>query len=75
MDWILQNINSILSWVIALLPDSPFAEFDSTPVQSIMCYINWVIPIDRILQLTGAWIACVTVYYLYMIILRWAKAV
>lgn len=74
MDWLLQNINAILSWIVALLPDSPFTGIDSTPIQNIMQYINWVVPVDRILQLTAAWIACVAVYYLYAIILRWAKA-
>lgn len=74
MDWILQNINAILSWVVALLPDSPFAEIDSTPIKDIMAYINWIVPVDRIIQLTAAWLVCVTVYYVYMVILRWAKA-
>lgn len=75
MDWLLQNINSILSWVVSLLPDSPFVGFDSAPIQGIMQYINWIVPVDRILQLTAAWLACVAVYYVYMVILRWAKAI
>lgn len=74
-DGIISMFANALRWVVSLLPDSPFAGFDSSPIQSIMQYINWVVPVDRILQLTAAWLACVAVYSVYQVVLRWVKAI
>jgi hypothetical protein len=73
LDTIVGWINSALKWVVSCLPDSPFQSLDMTPVQSVLPYINWIIPVDFILNVTNAWLAAVLVYYIYQAIMRWVK--
>lgn len=73
-DWLGNLITSILNWVAVVLPDSPFKLLDYTPAAEIMPYVNYFIPVDVILDVMAAWLACISVYYTYSIILRWTKA-
>ena len=66
-------ITSAITWVISCLPNTPFGNLDMSPIQSILPYINWVIPVDFIMTVTQAWLAAITVYYIYSAVMRWVK--
>lgn len=69
-------INKILTVIMSALPTSPFdkilSKLDELPY---LQYINWFIPFDLICDITLVWLTAVGLYYLYMIILRWIKAI
>lgn len=69
-------IDALLDFVLALLPTSPFDEF-ITNLESMpyLGYLNWFIPIGTFIKIGAAWLAAITLFYLYSIILRWIKAI
>lgn len=79
MEWIKSLLESFLNMVVDLLPDSPFnffsADFATSDFVKTMQMIKWFIPVDTIVLITGAWISCVAVYYVYSVILRTINAV
>ena len=75
LDMLVNWLKSAFSWVIGLLPDSPFKALDMAPIQAVLPYINWIIPVNFILTVTEAWLAAVAVYYIYSVIMRWIKLI
>ncbi len=69
------GVNAILS----LLPDSPFVILDkldgSGAITKILSYVNWFIPIYTFVGILEGWLACVAIYYVYQVVLRWLKAI
>lgn len=75
VDWLGNAINSILSWICYVLPDSPFKMLEMTPIKDYLGYINYFVPIDFMLSTLSAWGVAILVYYGYQIIMRWIKAI
>lgn len=71
--------NSISNSLIQVLPLSPFKgivyNLESSEVQEILSYLNWFIPINEMINILSAWLAAITLYYLYVVILRWIKVI
>lgn len=75
--------NNILTWIqeksaylVSFLPTSPFRsvinQIHDIPYLS---FINWFLPIDFCVGVLMAWTTAIAVYYMYMIVLRWVKAI
>ena len=66
----------IIDRLIDILPASPFANalsnFANLPY---LGYLNWFIPVRGILTVMGAWLAAITLFYLYSVIMRWVKLI
>lgn len=73
--WLGDQIVYMLSFVVDLLPDSPFQLLDYTPIASILPYINYFIPLDFMMSVLAAWSSCIIIYYGYSVVLRWLKAI
>lgn len=59
----------------SILPKSPFQQFIGNFKDiPYLNYLNWFIPIGDILSIFAVYLTCVTLYYLYSIILRWIRA-
>lgn len=69
-NWICETLYDLLKSIIDLLPDSPFKLLDSTPIQPYLKYINWVIPVDFIIDTLSLWLVAVAGFYTYSAILR-----
>lgn len=75
--------NSLLNWVqdksaylCNFLPTSPFRRIiDSMGNIPYIDTIGWFVPIDEIILLLMYWTTAIALYYGYMIILRWVKAI
>lgn len=74
---IIDSLGSVFSFVVDILPASPFAYIASAPeeVISILQGINYFIPIYNFVAILQAWLIAVAVYYLYSVWARWAKAI
>lgn len=75
MDWLQKGINQVLTWVTAMLPDSPFKNFANAIPHSVLANVNWVIDFGAMASILVAWTAAIAVFYLYRVILAWVKAV
>ena len=65
-----------INTVLALLPNSPFRSFIRTMEDNdILNAINWILPIADFIAILEVWLTAIAVFYVYMVILRWAKAV
>lgn len=69
-------LKQLLNALVMLLPTSPFIKItdyiDSVPFVS---YINWFIPFNILVAITEIWLVSVGLFYLYMVVLRWVKAI
>lgn len=65
--------------ILALLPDSPFKILDSLdPTGQIaewLGMVNWFVPIYTFVGILEGWLACIAVYYVYQVVLRWLHAI
>lgn len=69
-------VKTFLSWVLNLLPMSPFTKYiDAVETLPYLSYLNWFIPIGALIAIGQAWLVAVGIFYLYSIILRWIKAI
>lgn len=74
--------NDILTWVqdkggflTGFLPRSPFRSvIDRLGEIPYIDAISWFIPIDEIILLLMYWTTAIGLFYVYMIVLRWIKA-
>lgn len=59
-----------------VLPRSPFAQFFEEFRQlPFLGWLNWFIPIRNFRIILTAFCGAVAVYYIYVIVLRWVKAI
>lgn len=69
-------VGYLINVIFSLLPPSPFQQLINYPVVSeYMDRLNYILPISEALAVFQLWLAAITVYYLYVIVLRWIKAV
>lgn len=71
----LKAVGLMLQALVSILPPSPFQALSNLSVQSYLPALNWIIPVSEILAILQLWIVAVSVFYLYSIVLRWAKAI
>ena len=66
----------VISFVLALLPMSPFVGFeyllDEIPYLN---FVNWFLPISEMLVFLESWLVVVTVYYGILYLLNYAGLV
>lgn len=75
VNWIMDNAIMALTWVIELLPSSPFNAISNADVSNFMGTLNWFLPLDKIVAELELWLTCVIIFYAYQIILRWVRAI
>lgn len=63
-------INALFSGLLSLLPDSPFISFCVfVDEYNIIGVLNWIVPFDIFRDILGAWLVCVSGYYIFL----WSK--
>lgn len=72
---IIYIVGVVLNTIFGLLPNTPFTISDTSVLAEYMGYLNWIIPVDKILIVTMAWLTAIALYYVYQIVLRWIKAI
>ena len=62
--------------LLRLLPRSPFASFISQFAElPFLGILNWFVPVRGILTVLAAWLAAITLFYVYSIIMRWIRMI
>lgn len=66
----------MLDALLSLFPTSPFSQFmDDIASMPYLGYVNWFIPVGRMLDVGTAWLAAIALYYMYSIVARWVKLI
>lgn len=71
---LIKGLGAAIGLVINLLPASPFNPIDNSVVAPYLAAFNWFVPLNLMVAELEAWLVAVGIFYLYMIILRWIKA-
>lgn len=74
--WFREIFDEFGSWLLEVLPTSPFRGWlDSFRGRffPFLGYLNYFVPIRDFINILGAFLAVVAVFYLYSIIMRWVK--
>lgn len=64
--------------VVELFPESPFVvldELSQSDFYTWLKYLNWFIPVSSFVTVLETWLAGVSLYYVYQIVLRWIKVI
>jgi len=72
---IIDGLGEALEWVIDLLPDSPFNLIDNSAISDYLGAFNWIVPMDQIIAILQLWVSAILVYYAWVVVLRWIKAI
>jgi len=72
---IIDGLGTVFENILDLLPDSPFTLIDNSPIADYIGWFNWIIPMDEIIAILQLWGTAILVYYAWVVILRWVKAV
>lgn len=65
---VIRIIKILLMKIFSLLPDSPFQQGLSEMDTSTIPSLNWFLPLDICANITLAWLACLLVYYIFMMV-------
>lgn len=57
------------------LPTSPFRQFIHGVEKYDFGWLNWLCPVERIIEVLVAWCITIGVFYGYQIVLRWLKVI
>lgn len=69
-------LNAIAAVILSILPDSPLKPFiDALGNKEWLPMLNWFLPIGNFITIGTAWLVAIGVFYIYQMILRWAKVV
>ena len=75
LNFIIDSVGSLIGFIFAILPNSPFGSVSLSPISKWLGYLNYLLPIGEIISILTLWGSCVGVYYIYQIALRWIKVV
>lgn len=63
----------ILSWIVSILPDSPFSGFDFSFPQELVGYINWMFPFTEVVSILAIWGSCVAAWFFIRIVMKFLR--
>lgn len=76
LDWLNDMWNGFSGILLSALPTSPFVQWISKIEQlPYLGYVNWLIPFDDFITIGTTYLACIGLFYLYMVIARWLKVI
>lgn len=76
MDFFTTIFNAFAELLKEVLPTSPFREFlDQFAEIEYLGYLNWFVPVGDIIIVMELWLAAVSAYYLYSVVMRWVKVI
>ena len=64
--------------VLSFFPDSPFSmlsDYSNSEFAEWLGYLNWFVPVNTFVAIIELWLACIAVYYVWQVVLRWLKAI
>ena len=60
----------VFTFLFELLPNDPFIQYISSACDAYSeytGYLNYFVPVQRLVEITGVWISAISVYYAYRV--------
>ena len=70
---LIKGIGAILKFIVSILPNSPFVAISNSGIN--LDSFSWIIPVAQILAILQAWLVAVSIYYIYMVAMKWIKLI
>lgn len=75
-NWFMDGLAAGITWVLALLPQSPTVGWENAKPDSVnLGYITWFIPFPTMLIHLAALLTAIGIYYIVRIVMRWLKVI
>lgn len=75
LNLLIKALGGIISFILGILPNSPFQKIDFSAVQEHLGGLAWILPISSVVTIFTAWLSCIIIYYIYQVVLRWIKMI
>lgn len=76
MEFITSIFNQFAEALTQVLPTSPFKDFLAAFADiPYLGWLNWFVPFRAMSKIFAAWLAVITLFYLYSIAMRWLKMI
>lgn len=76
LDWLNDLWNSFSGLLLSVLPTSPFVQWLNIMGEvPYLGWLNWFIPVGDFIKIGVAYLAVVSLFYVYMVIARWLKVI
>lgn len=63
----------IILKLFSLLPNSPFTSFYGAADTGFLTYLDWFLPIQTCSTILLAWLECVAIYYMFLLVKKVAS--
>lgn len=73
-----QLMEKVKDTLITVLPASPFSTFFAnfeTINHEWLGWLNWIVPVNEILDVVAVWLIAIALFYIYSIAMRWIKMI
>lgn len=74
-NFLIKSFVNIANLLFSILPNSPFKNLNSSLDSTFLGYINWILPISEIIEISILWVGCIAIYYTVSNILRIIKSI
>lgn len=72
---LIKQLGTIVTSIFNILPNSPFSDIDITPLNDYLGYLNYLVPVGKIVSVVTLWTIAIGTYYIVQIVLRWLKVI
>ena len=76
--WLIEQLSSGISYILALLPESPFAQFNYTVPENFGSFMHlffYLIPAHQIIAHYAAILGIFLIYYALRVAMNWVKLI
>ncbi len=71
---VVDALATVLNVILLLFPKSPFVMLSEYTLRSdLLKFLNYLLPIAEMVLITEAWLAAITIFYIWSAIARWVK--
>jgi len=74
-NFIIDNIVNLLTFILGILPNSPFSNLSFAVFTPYLGFINWLIPVGQMVSFLTAWGTAVLIYYIYSVVMRFTQVI
>lgn len=76
LDYMQSIFTHFADGLMNVLPTSPFAPYINQMTEMpYLSWLNWFVPVGDIITVSATWLAAITLFYIYSIVLRWVRAI
>lgn len=70
---VISGLAGLINLILSVLPNSPIASVDFTPVTDILSSVNWFFPVGLCLDTISLSLVAIAIYYAWSTAARWGK--